>query len=165
MSVVTQWQGEPINPALPQFLSLVAFSEGTDTGLDDGYGVIVSGVDGAHTFTDYSAHPFAAGRPPIVVRENPPLHSTASGRYQLILPTWHYLQSKLRLLDFSPLSQDLAALELIHERGAVLDIEQGEVELAIQICSNIWASFPGNNYQQGGKRMETLLAKWAALTA
>lgn len=168
MSVITQWQGTAINPSLPKFLDLIGFSEGTSTDSvtqDDGYDVIVTGVHGPSVFSGYAMHPFASGRMPILVREMPPLRSTAAGRYQLILPTWQYLQSKLKLLDFSPLSQDLAALELIRERGAISDIEAGEIELAIDLCSNIWASFPGNEYGQRGKELSDLLSEWQKLNA
>jgi len=74
------------------FLDLIGISEGTCTSPathDAGYDIIVSGIDGPNTFSDYSAHPFAAGRAPIVVRTAPSLlDSTASGRYQITLPTW-----------------------------------------------------------------------------
>lgn len=166
MSVITQWQGSAINPLLPKFLDLIGFSEGTSTDSvthDDGYDCIVTGIAGPATFSSYVMHPFAAGRMPVIVRENPPLRSTAAGRYQFILSTWQYLQTKLKLMDFSPLSQDLGALELIHERGAILDIEKGEIELAIGLCSNIWASFPGNSYGQGGKRIDALMEQWEKL--
>ena len=58
------------------FLDLIAQSEGTSTSKathDDGYDIIVSGVNGHNSFADYSAHPFAAGRPAIVVRTAPTL--------------------------------------------------------------------------------------------
>ena len=49
------------------FLDTLAFSEGTSNHpltVNDGYDVIVTGVDGPEVFTDYSAHPFANGRKP-----------------------------------------------------------------------------------------------------
>ena len=71
------------------FLDLIAQREGTCTSPathDAGYDIIVSGIDGLNSFADYSAHPFAAGRPAIVVRTAPTLlESTASGRYQITL--------------------------------------------------------------------------------
>jgi muramidase (phage lysozyme) len=153
---------------LQKFLDMLAWSEGTSTSpvtLANGYDVIVSGVDGPHTFTDYSEHPFANGRPAIEVvapGELFPmgLRSTASGRYQIILPTWRSLEVALALTDFSPQSQDAAALELIRQRGQIETILSGNIHAAIMGCSAIWASLPGSTARQGGKTMGELLAQY-----
>ena len=42
-------------------------------------------------------------------------------------------------------------------------IEAGDVQGAIEACGNIWASFPGNDYAQGGHSMDDLLAKYQEL--
>jgi muramidase (phage lysozyme) len=42
-------------------------------------------------------------------------------------------------------------------------IEAGEIAGVINACSNIWTSFPGNNYGQGGHSLETLVAKYHSL--
>ena len=152
-----------ISPALQAFLSLISWSEGTSTSRvtqDNGYDVIVSGVDGPHRMTDYDDHPFASGRPPIIVRLSPLLKSTASGRYQLILPTWKAYKSQLQLLDFGHASQDAVAAQMIAERDALDQLNSGNVEGAISLCSNLWASFPGNSYGQGGKQIGELLEKY-----
>lgn len=156
---------------LVAFLDMLAGSEGTSTSAvtrNSGYDVIVSGVAGPEAFTDYSDHPFAKGRPAKLIRPAtttaPTLTSTASGRYQLLLRYWRAYQRQLHLPDFSPASQDAVALQQIKERGAVADILAGEVELAIGLCSNIWASLPGNNYEQpGGKTMAELTEDYQAL--
>jgi len=158
-----------ISPALKSFLDLLAWSEGTSSSpvtQNDGYDVIVSGVDGKHTFTDFTDHPFANGRPPIVVRPDPDrLVSTASGRYQIILGTWSIYKGRLDLTDFSPASQDAVAAQIVAERGAAEKIAAGDIAAAITLCSNIWASLPGNNYGQGGKPMDELLEKYQELSA
>jgi muramidase (phage lysozyme) len=150
--------------ALVKFLDLIAFSEGTSTNAhtqNDGYDVIVGGVDGHHEFTDFADHPFAAGRPAIVVRNGPPqLTSTASGRYQLLARFWPVYKRQLNLPDFGPVSQDKIALQQIKERQAIQDILAGNIQSAIQKCSNIWASFPGNNFGQGGKSMAALVERY-----
>src|SRR5215469_3136234 len=147
--------------ALVKFLDLIAFSEGTSTSphtQNDGYDVIVSGIDGHHEFNDYSNHPFAGGRPAIVVRNGPPqLTSTASGRYQLLARFYVVYKNQLHLPDFGPVSQDKIALQQIHERQASQDILAGNIQSAITKCSNIWASFPGNDFGQGGKSMQALV--------
>ena len=60
-----------MDPSVKAFLDLIAWSEGTSTSpvtQNQGYDVIVTGVDGPAVFTDYSDHPFADGRAPVVVR-------------------------------------------------------------------------------------------------
>ncbi len=150
-----------VDERLKRFLDLIAWSEGTSTNpitQNNGYDVIVSGVNGHNSFTDYSTHPFANGREPIEVR--PGLYSTASGRYQLMLHWWGPYQKILLLNDFSPLSQDKIALQQIKERHAIQPILDGNVSFAITACSNIWASFPGNDYGQGGRSLSELLSKY-----
>lgn len=154
-------------PRLAAFLDLIAFSEGTSTHPDttnDGYDVIVTGVDGRHTFRDYSAHPFESGRRPIVVREQPKqLLSTASGRYQYILCTWQALAARNALTVFSPQNQDIATLQLLFDHDCSTLILSGHVDAAIAKLSTIWASFPGNLFGQGGKTLDTLLDNYARL--
>jgi muramidase (phage lysozyme) len=153
---------------LVAYLDLIAFSEGTSTSphtLHDGYDVIVSGVDGWHDFEDFRDDPFSLGRPPIEIHREPLLESTAAGRYQLLARYWPHYRDLLHLPDFGPLSQDKVALQQIKERGAVADILAGDIAAAIGKCSNIWASFPGNGYGQGGKELGLLLDHFHALAA
>lgn len=147
---------------LTAFMSLIAFSESTSTSpitKNNGYDIIVSGVDGRHSFTDYTDHPFADGRPSIVVNHSG-LISSASGRYQIELHWWKSYKQKLNLPDFSPTSQDAYCVQVLKERHADTMILAGNIQCAIEACSNIWASFPGNNYGQGGRPMQTLLTKY-----
>jgi len=142
------------------FLDMLSWSEGTDTGLDDGYGVIVSGVDGKHTFTDYSDHPFAKGGF-VTVSNNPFLRSTAAGRYQLEARWWAAYKKMLKLTNFGHDSQEAVAVQQIKESRALPLIESGDIEGAIRSCSNIWASLPGNSYgEHGGHSMADLIDKY-----
>ena len=147
------------------FLDLIGISEGTCTSPathDAGYDIIVSGIDGPNTFSDYSAHPFAAGRAPIVVRTAPSLlDSTASGRYQITLPTWREITATWSTKLFSPQQQDAAALELLRQCGALNLIDAGKIENAIEAACETWASFPGNSYRQGERTVAWLLEKYA----
>ncbi len=148
---------------ITSFLDLIAFSEGTSSSpitKNDGYDVIVSGIHGPQIFEEYDIHPFARGRRPIVVRLNPLLESTASGRYQLLLRYWAGYRSLLHYTDFSPLVQDQIAVELLKERHAIPMLLAGDIESAITACCEAWASFPGNKYREGGHSMETLVAKY-----
>ena len=144
-----------MDPKIKSFLDLIAFSEGTSTSpitKNNGYDVIVSGVDGPEIFTDYSDHPFA-NRPPKIIRRDPLLESTASGRYQLLYRFWVVYKRQLQLPDFSPDSQDAVAIQQIRERKAIQMIADGDIPGAIHACSNLWASLPGNQYAQGGKTL------------
>lgn len=144
-------------PAISAFLSLIGWSEGAD------YNTIVTGIDGPSTFSDFSDHPFAPqfSRPPVIVRRSPLLESTAAGRYQLLYRYWVPYKAQLGLADYSPASQDAVALQQMKERGAMAMITVGDIQGAIAACSNIWASFPGNSYEQGGKSMGELLDQYA----
>lgn len=162
-------QPQPI-PAVRAFLSLIAWSEGTSTSSltkNNGYDVIVSSESGPEVFTDYHDHPFASGRPAVVVNShgNPLLTSTAAGRYQILLKWWRAYKEMLHLPDFTPQSQDAVAIRQMKERGAVELVEAGNIQAAITACSTIWASFPGNDYGQGGKSMEALLEKYKELSS
>ena len=145
------------SPALAAFLSLIGWSERSD------YNTIVTGVNGPATFTDFSDHPFAPqfNRQPVQWKLNPPEYSTAAGRYQLLYRWWVPYRKQLGLLDYSPASQDAVALQQMKERGAVALIAAGDIQGAITACSNIWASFPGNGYAQGGHTMGELFDKYA----
>jgi muramidase (phage lysozyme) len=178
-----------LSPAMvdvARFLDLIAvYCEGT-TGapsVNNGYDRLVNGVHGASVFTGYSQHPFANGELPIVVvapgsRFPRGLRSDAAGRYQIMYATWTELAARLGLTDFSPKSQDLAAIELLRERGALAHLQSGaieravqqnaspsDLEMAVEDVSNIWASFPGNSYGQGGKTMGQILVDWDKLVA
>lgn len=133
------------------FLDMLSVSEGTSTNQatkNNGYDVIVTGVNGvSELFTDYSDHPFNKGRLSKVINSKG-LTSNASGRYQFMLRDWHHYRDQLKLVDFGPASQDLWALQLIRERGALPLIDAGSFALAIAQCKNLWASLPGAGYGQ-----------------
>lgn len=133
-------------------LDTIAYSEGTDNNvqptMNEGYDVLVGG----ELFTDYSHHPNKL----IKVRDD--LYSTAAGRYQILYRYWKDYEQSLNLLDFSPLSQDLYAINQFRERGALNLINQGDFEPAIRVLSKIWASLPGATYGQPVQKMQELKA-------
>lgn len=147
-------------------LDLIAWSEGTSTSAvtkNNGYDVNVSGVNGPSIFTNYAFHPFEA-QPPITVRLVPLLKSTAAGRYQLLCRYYLAYKTQLNLPDFSPLSQDLIAIQQMKEKHAVALLQSNSIQEAIESLAPVWASLPGNNYGQGGHSMQQLLAKWEQLS-
>lgn len=142
-----------------RFLDLIAFSEGTSiikTG-DDGYDVLYGGG----LYQGYADHPRRKLTLPI---NGKPVTSTAAGRYQLLERYWDAYRVSMHLAGgFTPENQDRIALQQIRERRALDDIKAGRIQQAIAKCSNIWASFPGNNYGQNPHHLDKLLAKWGEL--
>ncbi|KVE36210.1 glycoside hydrolase family 24 protein [Burkholderia sp. BDU5] len=149
------------------FLDMIAASEidaWTRQNSDDGYNVLV----GSHgpmkrsgkiiaprllTFPSYAKHPDIY---------NAELNSTAAGRYQLLSRYYAPYAQLLKLNDFSPLSQDLIAIQQIRERRALPLIAAGQLAAAIKACSNIWASLPGNDYGQRQNELAMLTAAYKA---
>lgn len=76
--------------------------------------------------------------------------SSATGAYQFLGKTWDGLQKKYGITDFSPQSQDMAALALIKEAGAFPHIQSGDYLGALNKVRKIWASLPGAGYNQTG---------------
>ncbi len=83
--------------------------------------------------------------------------STAAGAYQFLYRTWVDLEKQLHLPDFSPSSQDRAAIELIRRKGALEDGRTGRIKVAIYKCRKVWASFPGAGYGQSERNLKALL--------
>ena len=143
-----------MSPNLKAFLDTIAYSEGTDNGIqktnDRGYDVLVGGG----LFYSYADHP----RKLIVLRQG--LASTAAGRYQLLARYFDAYKKQLNLTDFSPTSQDAIAIQQIKECKALPDIEAGYIGVALEKCRNIWASLPGAGYGQHENELHVLLDKY-----
>jgi len=141
---------------------MIAFSEGTSAAgrnpvtCNDGYDVVVTGIDGIHEiFTDYKEHPFAGGRQSKQINKKG-LKSSASGRYQFMKKDWPHYRDSLCLPDFGPESQDRWAVQLICECRALDDIENGRFQDAVFKCRKIWASLPGSGYGQPENKLAAL---------
>lgn len=142
-----------------RFLDLIAFSEGTSTvkASNDGYNVLYGGG----LFAGYADHPRRKLTFPINGKS---VTSTAAGRYQLLERYWDAYRVSLRLSGgFTPENQDRIAMQQIRECRAVDDIKAGRIQQAIEKCSNIWASLPGNNYGQNPHRLDKLMVRWQKL--
>ena len=129
------------------FLDVIAQSEGTKDLGDSGYNVLVGG----ELFHDYSDHPH-----PHVFIKRIGQYSSAAGRYQLLGRYFITYKDQLKLPDFSPTSQDKIALQQIKECDALDDVRLGNFDVAINKCSRIWASLPGNNYGQRQNSLQSL---------
>lgn len=74
--------------------------------------------------------------------------TTAAGAYQFLKDTWNRTARRLGLKDFSPLSQDIAALDLIRGRRGLNALISGDFPNFIRRVRGEWASFPGAGYRQ-----------------
>ena len=112
---------------------------------NDDYNVIYGGS----RFSDMTDHP--RKRIPINIPGYEGKFSSAAGAYQFIEKTWDNLATRLGLTDFSPASQDSAAIELLREIGALPYIKSGNFDQAVRIAASQWASLPYSAAKQNPK--------------
>lgn len=136
------------------FLWALRCCEGTSNG--NGYQQIY-GVNNFFSVTDsnlstykFKDHPRL--RFPSKLHGNPSTTS-AAGAYQFEIGTWDRVQRAIKLPDFSPHSQDLAALYLIKGRHALDYVISGNITEAVHRLHPEWASLPGSTAGQGGKSL------------
>lgn len=134
---------------LRAFLAVIRHCEGTAG--PDGYRTLFGG----ELFDSFADHP---RRQITRALKGRPITSTAAGAYQFLARTWDECRRALNLPDFSPESQDLAAVFLIRRRGALADVEAGRIEAALRKCNREWASLPGAPYGQPTKPLAECLA-------
>lgn len=142
------------------FLMTIRKAEGTAG--PNGYSMLFGGG----LFSGFADHPRQAKQ--FTDKAGRRLWTSAAGAYQFMavspiptggatrVNTWDRLAAKLDLPDFSPASQDLAAIELIDEAGALGDVEAGRFETAIGKVRRIWASLPGAGYSQHERSIDSL---------
>lgn len=128
------------HPNVQKMLKLIRVGEGTSDA--NGYRRIVGGGE----FDRYADHPrivrtvkFANGKT---------VTSSAAGAYQFIRSTWDEMKSSYDLPDFSPASQDIAAVGLLKRSGALKDVIEGKFSDAIRKANKVWASLPESPYGQ-----------------
>lgn len=138
------------NPNVLKFLNLIARSEGTEK-----YGY--NTAFGGEYFGDLSRHPNIKKK--FTQTDGKVNASGASGRYQFLNSTWNGVSKKYGLEDFGAVNQDLGAIALITENGALKDVQSGNFKKAIDKLGNIWASFPSSPYKQHKRSYEYLLGK------
>lgn len=131
------------------FLRVIRRGEGTADA--DGYRRIFGG----QLFNDFSDHPR------ILVKKSG-YSSTAAGAYQFIVSSWDETARIMGLKDFTPASQDLAAVGRIKARGALDDVKAGRFEQAIKKCAREWASLPFSPYGQPTISLNTAKAIYTA---
>ena len=121
-----------VTPQRQALLNTIRYAEGTWKQGEDGYRVQFGGS----LFRDLMRHPNE-------VIHKWPYSSAAAGAYQFLPATWQMAKKALQLRDFSPRSQDQAALYLIQRRKALRLADRGVFtpELAAKLAPE-WASFP-----------------------
>lgn len=131
------------------FLAMIRNAEGTAG--PDGYRMHFGG----ELFDSYADHPRR-----VVTRTlgGRPISSSAAGAYQFLSTTWDEARAALGLPDFSPESQDKAAIFLIRRRGALADVRAGRFEDAVAKVAKEWASMPGSPYGQPVKTLAQVRA-------
>ncbi len=127
------------------FLALIKYTEGA------GYQTLFGG----EKFTSFDDHPRRAITKTLGGK---PITSTAAGAYQFLSRTWDECANSCNLDDFSPPSQDIAALFLIDRRRALDAVIEGDWKTALERCNREWASLPGSPYGQPTKTLETCLS-------
>ena len=159
-------------PQIRAMLDTIAYSEGTrrDRGGKE-YGTIVHGIVTEAPFnrdwvgkrsenleiTSFGRHPNLL----VLWRESRPnerdSYSSACGRYQFLKRTWDWMAG-YGLGDFSPASQDLAAVMLMQYRGMVDPLLNGNFDRAVNNGAQEWASLPsaGGGGAYAGQRAHSL---------
>ena len=131
------------------FLDMIAHAEGTD----DSYNYIF----GYRKFYSFAGHPR-------ILNCSGGYCSDAAGRYQIKSTTWDEVRREVGLTDFSPESQDRAAVQLIKWRGAyglVEDISNFDnFDNAVFAVRYEWASMPHSPYGQPTHSASKLWAKF-----
>lgn len=131
------------------FLRAIRLGEGTSD--KNGYRRLVGGGE----FDGYDRHP---GRKVWIERYQ--IWSSAAGAYQFIMPTWNGLVSEWGFDDFSPTTQDEAAVALILEKNALKFVMAGRIPEAVDRCKKIWASLPGSPYGQRTESMDRFVEEY-----
>lgn len=77
-------------------------------------------------------------------------NSSAAGAYQFQPATWDQVKADMGLKDFTPASQDMAALGYLAYLGALPAVIDGRFAEAVKKCatSEGWTSLPGAKEQQ-----------------
>lgn len=121
------------NPQVRKFLDLIAHTEGTQ---GNGYRTAFGGG----RLSSLSDHPRYSKS---FTQKNGKKNTTsAAGRYQFLRGTWDGLARQYGLKDFGPQSQDIGAVALLAQNGALGHILKGDWQGAVKKSGATWASLP-----------------------
>lgn len=136
------------------FLDLLAHGEGTSYHPDAAHVTDQYRMTFCGKIRSFKDHPRVKCCNPV---GNRVICATASGRYMFLQKTWDWVSQKIGLRDFSPQSQDLAAIYLLIYSGAMEEIRKNNIPAAMRKASRYWAPIPGNNYQQPQTKTQELM--------
>lgn len=127
------------NPNVRKYLDFIASSEGVKHGYNTMFG--------NERFGNLGTHPNV--RKAFKQTDGTTNYTTAAGRYQFLNGTWNGLQKQYGFRDFSPQNQDMGAIALIAQQGALNDVMSGNWNGATNKLGKTWASLPSSTYKQG----------------
>ncbi|WP_368568177.1 glycoside hydrolase family protein [Acinetobacter nosocomialis] len=126
------------SPNVQKMLDLIANAEG----VQHGYNTLF----GNERLDDLSNHPNIKKQ--FKQTDGQIKNTTAAGRYQFLSDTWNGVAKQLGLKDFSPKNQDIAAVALLAQNGALPSVLKGDFKTAVQKSGVTWASLPSSPYAQ-----------------
>lgn len=129
------------NPNVRKMLDLIANAEGVKHGYNTAFG--------NQRFESLGQHPNI--RKQFKQTDGKTNTTTAAGRYQFLNSTWQGLAKRYGLRDFSAQNQDLGALALIAQKGALKNVVNGDYQGAVGKLGGTWASLPSSPYAQPKK--------------
>lgn len=130
------------NPNVRKFLDLISYTEGTQK---NSYSTTFGGGK-LNSLNDHPRYLKSFKQTDSKMNK-----TSAAGRYQFIQPTWDSVARQYGLRDFSPKNQDLGAVALLFQRGAIPALLKGDYQTAIKKTGDEWASLPSSTYKQGKK--------------
>lgn len=130
------------NPNVRKFLDLLAYTEGTQ---GNGYHTAFGGGRLA-SLADHPRYLKSFRQTDGKVNK-----TSAAGRYQFLKGTWDGLAWRYGLTDFGPRNQDLGAIALLSQNGALPYVLKGDWNNAVAKSGRTWASLPTSPHPQPTK--------------
>lgn len=143
MATADELAGYLSNPNVQKILRVIGKAEGT---VNDKYADPYRVGFGGRAIDTLDAHPNILAD--FTQTDGTKNKTSAAGAYQFLKSTWDEEAKELGLKDFSPRSQDLAAINRLRKRGALDDVLNGRMDVAVSKLGNEWASLPSSPYAQ-----------------
>lgn len=135
------------NPNVRKFLDLISYTEGTQ---GNGYRTAFGGGQ-LRSLNDHPRYLKTFKQTDGTLNK-----TSAAGRYQFVRKTWDGVARQYGLRDFSPQNQDLGAVALLFQRGAIPALLKGDYQTAIRKTGDEWASLPSSNYKQNKRSWDNV---------
>lgn len=129
------------NPDVRRMLDVIATTEGVKHGYNTAFGNT--------RFDSLADHP--RQKHSFKQTDGKRNMTTAAGRYQFLQGTWDGVAKANGSQDFSELEQDLGAVELLRQNGALPALLKGDFATALEKSGPTWASLPSSPYPQPKK--------------